>query len=115
LFDKYINGADYAKSVQVSQTITNNPSYSILPSTSIKWRRMAYKQLRTDLAPWRVILNNNYQYVSVWSTSSNSVNTTASTGFIILLPEAASSGQKYKCMVREYLPTKYHLYEEYNI
>ena len=71
LFDKWISGSDYGRAVRVQQTINNNPGYSILPSTSIKWRRQAYKQLRTDAAPLRLTLNNNYPYVSVYSQASN--------------------------------------------
>ena len=72
LYDKYVSGSDYGRSVRVQQTITNNPGYTILANTNIKWRRMAYRQLRTDAAPLRLTLNNNYQYVSVYSTTSNS-------------------------------------------
>ena len=71
LFDKYKSGSDYGRSVYVSTTISNNPSYTKLPSTNIDWRRMAYKELRTDAAPMRLILNNNYQYVSVYDQNSN--------------------------------------------
>ena len=43
LFDKYKSGGNYGRSVYVNTTISNNPSYTILPSTNIEWRRMAYK------------------------------------------------------------------------
>lgn len=73
LYDRYISSSDYGRSVYVTKTISNNPgSYSMLPSTSIVWRRMAYKQLRTDSGPVRITLNNNYQYVSVYNMSTNS-------------------------------------------
>jgi hypothetical protein len=73
LYDKYISSTDYGRSVYVQQTITDNPSsVTVLPSTNILWRRMTYKQLRTDAGPLRVTINNNYQYVSVYNMASNS-------------------------------------------
>lgn len=82
LYDKYNSGTDYGRSVSVSTTISNNPSQSILPPTNIQWRRQAYRERRTSSAPSRLILNNNYQYVSSYSMSSHSVNTSASNGII---------------------------------
>lgn len=71
LYDKYISGSDNGISVYTSTTLSNNPSgHTILPSTNIFWRRQAYKQLRTDAAPLRMTVNNNFQYVSAYSMSA---------------------------------------------
>lgn len=116
LYDKYISGSDYARSVVTTTTISNNPTgVTVLPNTNILWRRMAYKQLRSDAGPLRVTLNNNFQYVSTYNTTSNSVSTTASNGIIFLLPTTLTTTTKYECRAREYLPTQYHLYTEYLI
>jgi hypothetical protein len=73
LYDKYITGSDYGISVQVSQTISNAPGgYSFLPTTNILWRRQAYKQLSNTAGPFRITINNNFQYVSSYSMSTNS-------------------------------------------
>ena len=100
----------------MSTSITNNPSsVTILPSTNIDWRRMAYKQRRTDAFPLRTTIKNNFPYVTTYSTSSNSINVGTSSGIIFETPNSQSSNQAFKCMIREYLPTKYHLYTEYNV
>ena len=71
LYDKYISGRDYAISVYTSSTLSNNPTgYTILQPTNILWRRQVYKQLRTDAAPLRITVNNNFQYVSAYSMST---------------------------------------------
>ena len=116
LYDKYISSSDYARSVYVTTSFSNNPSgVTILPPTDIYWRRMAYKQLRTDAGPLRVVLRNNYEYVTAYNTSSNSVSTSTSNGIIFGTHNSQSSNQAFKCVVREYLPTQYHLYTEYNL
>lgn len=84
LYDRYVSSSNYGRSVLVTRTVSNSPSgYTILPSTNVLWRRMSYKQLRTDAGPMRVTLNNNYQYVAVYSMSTNSETTTASNGIVL--------------------------------
>jgi hypothetical protein len=115
LFDKYVSGSDYGRAVLVSQTISNNPAETVLPSTNLLWRRMVYREMRSDAAPLRATINNNYQYVSVYSTSTNSENTTASNALLFDLPSTVASNQAFKCTAREYPSTKQYLYREYNI
>ena len=101
LYDKYKSSSDYGRSVVVSTSITNNPSgVTILPSTNVDWRRMAYRQRRTDASAFRVTAKNNYPYVTVYSTSSNSVNYTASNAIIFRMPNTHSSSQKFRCIAR---------------
>ncbi len=73
LYDKYISASDYAISVYTSNTLSNNPTgVTILQPTNIVWRRQVYKQLRTDAAPLRLTLNNNFQYVSAYNMGTTS-------------------------------------------
>ena len=101
LYDKYISSSDYARSVVVSTSIGNNPSgVTILPRTNIEWRRMVYKQRRTGEGPVRVTLKNNYQYVTPYNTTSNSISRTTQNAIIFQILSSQSSNQKYKCAVR---------------
>ena len=44
LYDKYISGSDYARSVYVSQSWSRTASgYNLVQPTSIRWRRQVYK------------------------------------------------------------------------
>ena len=117
LYDKYISGSDYSVSVQVSSVKSKSPggSYSLLPSTNVLWRRQTYKQLTTTAGPLRVTLNNNFQYVSQYVMGSNAEDTTNSNSIIFSLPSTVPGGSNFKCVAREYSPTKYQLYDEYPV
>lgn len=116
LYDKYVSGSNYGRSVYVQTTINDNPtSVTVLPSTSIQWRRMAYYQLRTDAGALRLTFSNTYQYVSTYNTATNSINEASSSGMVLSLPSTLTASTKYTCLIREYLPTQYYLYNELNI
>ena len=76
---------------------------------------MVYKERRTTDGPMRVIMQNNEQYVTPYDQSTNSISLSTQNAILFDPPMTLTSGMKYKCVVREYLPTKYHLYTEYNI
>lgn len=101
LYDKYISSSDYGISVYTSTSLSNNPTgYTILQPTNILWRRQAYKQLRTDAAPLRVTVNNNFEYVSAYNMAATSEDTSNSHGLIFTLPTSVSNTTKYKCLAR---------------
>lgn len=72
LYDRYVSSTNYGASVSVSGTFsrTVSGSYTTLQPTSIKWRRQTYKNIRSDTGPVKVILNNNYQYVSTYNAGA---------------------------------------------
>ena len=106
LFDKYLSGSDYSRSVSVTTTLTNNPSgVTIMPVTDIKWRKQVYKQYVTTSAPIRFIFQNNYQYVYDQTTPADT------DGIQIKYPSGGiTSTDKYVCYVKEYPPGKKYLY-----
>jgi len=111
LYDKYISPTDNGISVYTSATLSNNPTgYTILPPTNIVWRRQAYKELRTDASPFRITVNNNFQYVSAYNMNTQAEDTPNSNSLIFTLPTSVAVSTNFKCIAREYLPTKYALY-----
>ena len=101
LYDKYISSSDYGISVYTSTALSNNPTgYSILPVTNILWRRQAYKQLRTDAAPYRITVNNNFEYVSAYNMGATAEDTANSHGLVFSLPTTISGSTKFKCLSR---------------
>lgn len=104
LFDKYYNSSDNGISVQVTGTFGRSPSGSptIMPPTSVKWRRQTYKQLRIDAGPLRLTFNNNnYQYVSTYDMTNN-VESTSSDGIVLYVPGSGITSDSYYCYAREY-------------
>jgi hypothetical protein len=101
LYDKYISSSDYGISVYTSTALSNNPTgYTILPPTNILWRRQAYKQLRTDAAPYRITVNNNFEYVSAYNMGATAEDTANSHGLVFSLPTTISGSTKFKCLSR---------------
>lgn len=71
LYDRYVSSTNYGAAVSVQSTFSRTaPGHNILQPTSIKWRRQAYKNIRNDAGPVKVILNNNYQYVSTYNAAA---------------------------------------------
>ncbi len=113
LYDKYYSGSNYGLAVAVSGSISRTASgYSTVPATSIRWRRTTFKQIRTDAGPLKIIFNNNYNYVSTYSMTSNS-EVVSSDGIVISLPVTVAGGTTYYCFAREFPANQYSLYKEY--
>jgi len=73
LIDRWHSSSDYAAPVERTLSFSRSHSNTLMQPTSIKWRRQAYKQLRSDTGPVRLTLQNqNYQYVSTYSMSTYS-------------------------------------------
>lgn len=114
VFDRYVSGTNYGRSVYTTGSFARSASgYTLLQPTSMKWRRQAYKELRTDAGPIRLTVNNNFQYVSNYNMGSNAEDN-GSDGLLVYVPNGITSGSYY-CITREYPPTKYHLYKQYDI
>ena len=107
LYDKYLSGSDYSRSVYLSQSFSRTSSSTLVQPTSIKWRRQTYKEFRTSNGPIRIILNHNYQYVYDSDTSANS------DAILVYYPGGISSSYSYVCFLKEYLPGKRYLYREH--
>ncbi len=84
-------------------------SGTALPSTSIRWRRTTYKDIRSDAGPIKIALNNNYQYVSTYKISTNSEDS-ASDGIVIYVPGSGLTNSAYYCYAREYPANQYSYY-----
>jgi hypothetical protein len=114
LYDKFYSGSNNGLVVAVSGSFgrTVSASFTTLPPTSIRWRRPTFRQLRNDAGPVKLILNNNYQYVSTYSMSTNS-ESSSSDGIIIFVPGSGLTNHPYYCLAREYLPNQYSFYKEY--
>ena len=108
LYDKYISGSDYSRTVYVSQSWSRTASgYSLVQPTSINWRKQVYKEFRTDAAPIRFTFSNNYAYVYDYTTPGNS------DALAIVYPGGISSSYDYSCFIKEYPPQQKHLYRSY--
>jgi hypothetical protein len=114
LYDRYTSGSDNGLAVSTSGTFgrTVSGSYTTLQPTSINWRRQTYKDVRSDAGPVKLTLNNNYQYVSTYSISSNA-EASSSDAIVINVPGSGLSNDAYYCYAREYLPNQYSTYKEY--
>jgi hypothetical protein len=73
LFDKYYTSSNYGLVIQTSGNFgrTVYGSFITLPSTSVKWRRQTYKDIRSDAGPVKLVLNNNFQYVSTYNITND--------------------------------------------
>ena len=96
LYDKYLSGSDYSKSVYLSATFSRTASYTVLQPTAIKWRKQVFKEFRSSSGPIRIILNHNYQYVYDYDTNSNS------DAILVYYPGGISSSYTYMCFLKEY-------------
>ena len=109
LYDKYISGSDYSIGVDITQSFSRSPPNTLVQSTSILWRRQAFKMLSSTSGPKRVIFNNNFQYVYDTDTPA------LSDAIVLTFPTGISNSYTYHCKAYEYLPNQRHLYTEYEL
>ena len=108
LFDKYVSGSDYARSVTVSNSFSRVAGgFNVVLPTTIIWRRQVYKEYQSSAAPIRFIFNNNYQYVYDYVTPGNS------DAIAIYYPGGLSNSYSYSCFIKEYPFLARHLYRSY--
>lgn len=114
LYDKYYSGSNYGLAISnagsFSRTVSG--SYVTLPATSVRWRRQAFKSPRSDAGPVKLILNNNYQYVSTYDMSADA-ESSSSDGILVYVPGSGLSNSPYYCYLREYPANQYSYYKEY--
>lgn len=105
LYDKYLSGSDYSRTVSTSGNWARTASgYTLVQPTAINWRKQVYKEFRTDAAPIRFTFNSNHQYVYDYASSGNS------DALAIVYPGGISTSHNYVCFIKEYPPEKKHLY-----
>jgi hypothetical protein len=113
LFDKFYSWSNYGLVVNSPSSFTATTfSGTVLPPTSVLWRRTTYKDIRSDAGPIKIALNNNYQYVSNYQMSTNS-ESSSSDGITIYVPGSGLSNSAYYCYAREYAANQYTFYREY--
>ena len=96
LYDKYLSGSDYSRSVYKTASFSRTTSYSVVQPTAIQWRRPVFKEFRTSNGPIRFTFNHNYQYVYDYQTTSNS------DALVVYYPGGISSSYSYVCFLKEF-------------